>query len=369
MLGFGDNPLYQLFDANRGSLQALAFGIGQDPAVMAQLAMQGRALDDRSAQQREEEDRRLQYAETLRSWGEDYEPFAVGVESGAFDVGEGYGQALQYRTSRDQEAQDLQRLQANAQFLPQGPWQQAYSNGAIDFMEAQKWAMGGSEADGPRVSLAGQWGIDEATQQPVYLQPSDTGDFVRAQTPEGVSLLGPYDLNADRAAGSAFGRQVGGAQFDLPNAQLIAEQTISAINDVRNEKAGMSEHFGNVLGVPQQWTPAYPGSEKAQFQVAADRVVNRAFLEGREMLAGGGQITDFESRKAEAAITAAQSALEKGDQAQFLKALDDFEQAVRDGTAKLAQQGAAMPGYGSGPQPAPVGGAGGSDYRTKYGLE
>src|SRR5690606_26356624 len=127
--------------------------------------------------------------------------------------------------------------------------------------------------------------------------------------------------------------------------QLIAEQTVSAINDVRNEQAGMDEHFGNFMGVPQQWTPAMPGSAKANFQVLADRAINRAFLEGRAMLKGGGQITDFESRKAESAITAAQTALEKGDKATFLKALDDFEQAVRDGVAKMQAQAGAMPGY------------------------
>ena len=65
----------------------------------------------------------------------------------------------------------------------------------------------------------------------------------------------------------------------------------------------MDEQFGNILGVPQQMLPTIPGTERAQFQVAVDRGVNRAFLEAREVLRGGGQITDFESRKAETAIT------------------------------------------------------------------
>jgi hypothetical protein len=204
------------------------------------------------------------------------------------------------------------------------------------------------------ISLAGQWGRD-ATGKPVFLQPSSTGEMIPAQVPEGVTLMGPYDVSADRSAGGTFGRNTGGAQFDLPSAKLIGQQTIAAINDVRNEKAGLEEHFGNIMGVPQQWTPAYPGTPKANFQVLADRAVNRAFLEGREMLKGGGQITDFESRKAEAAITAAQSALEKGDKDLFLKALDDFEKAVQDGIAKLEGQAGGMPGYG-GVAPAAPGG-------------
>jgi hypothetical protein len=205
------------------------------------------------------------------------------------------------------------------------------------------------------ISLSGQWGRDEQGN-PVFLQPSSTGEMIPAQVPEGVTLMGPFDTSADRAAGSVFGKGTGGAQFDLPNAQLIADQTVAAINDVRNQRVGMDEHFGNVVGIPQQWTPAWPGSPKANFQVAADRAINRAFLEGREMLKGGGQITDFESRKAETAITAAQAALEKGDKAMFLKALDDFEQAVRDGLVKLQQQATTMPGYGAQQPPAQSGG-------------
>jgi hypothetical protein len=163
---------------------------------------------------------------------------------------------------------------------------------------------------------------------------------------EGFQPLGPYDTNALKAAGTAFGKGTGGAQFDAPGAKLIADQTIKALDDIRAEKKGMEEQFGNILGVPQQMTPAWPKSDKAKFQVAVQRGTDRAFLEAREMLRGGGQITDFESRKAETAITSMQIAMEKGDQAQFEKALDDFEQAVKDGVSKLESQAGAMPGYG-----------------------
>jgi hypothetical protein len=105
----------------------------------------------------------------------------------------------------------------------------------------------------------------------------------------------------------------------------------------------MEEQFGNIMGVPQQMTPAWPGSAKANFQVTVERATNRAFMEARQMLKGGGQITDFESRKAEAAITSMQLAMQKGDKNLFLQSLDDFERAVNDGYAKLAQQSQMLP--------------------------
>lgn len=191
------------------------------------------------------------------------------------------------------------------------------------------------------------WGKDPATGEMGYGVTGSDGTFKRVDT-GGMEVLNPYDLNATKAAGTAFGTGTGTAQFDVPSAELTTNQTIEAINAVRAEKKGMDEQFGNIMGFPQQWTPATPGSEKAKFQVAVDRATNLAFMQAREMLRGGGQITDFESRKAETAITNMQAAMEKGDKAQFEQALNLFEQAVKDGNAKLRTQAGAIPGYGGG---------------------
>jgi len=212
-----------------------------------------------------------------------------------------------------------------------------------------------ASGSGPRVSLSGQWGRD-AQGNPVYLQPSDTGEMIPARTPEGVSLLGPYDLNADRAAGSVFGRGTGSAQFDLPAAALTTQQTLSAIQSVRDQAKGMEEQFGNILGVPQQMLPTMPQSERANFQIETNRLINRTFLEAREVLRGGGQITDFESRKAEGAISNLEEAMARGDKALFEKSLTELEQAVSDGYAKLQAQAGAIGGYGQAPRPQPNGG-------------
>ena len=84
------------------------------------------------------------------------------------------------------------------------------------------------------------------------------------------------------------------------------------------------------------------------------------------MLVGGGQITDFESRKAEGAITNAEDAMARGDKALFEQALKDFEDAVNDGYAKLQQQAGSMPGRGGG---APAAVAPASGGYTVLGVE
>lgn len=208
---------------------------------------------------------------------------------------------------------------------------------------------------------------NKTTGETVPFMPMSDGTYINPLSQQIANEEWEFDpayIAAQRAQGTQLGKEVGAAQFDLPAARLTMQQSLDAINDIRTEKAGMAEQFGKVAGVwPQQMAPVVPGTERAKFQVAVDRGVNRAFLEAREVLRGGGQITDFESRKAESAITNMQSAMERGDQAQFEAALADFEQAVKDGYAKLQSQAGTLPSVGG--QAAPTGG----DAYDRYGLE
>ena len=63
----------------------------------------------------------------------------------------------------------------------------------------------------------------------------------------------------------------------------------------------------------------------------------QAFMQARQALKGGGQITDYEGKRAEAAISRISDAAKSGDKQTFLDALDEFEQAVTDGYAKLRE--------------------------------
>lgn len=343
-----DNPYTQFIGNNRNTLMGFGAGlasgrnIGDGVANGLQFAQQGKAADLQFAQLAQEEAEAAQAKNATLEWlrSQGYSDLVAGVEGGGLDMGTAWGEALR----RSQ---------------PQAPGGNLMSVGGHLYDKATgQWISPPETAENRQnISLTPQWGIGP-DGQPAILQTSSTGDLVPATLPEGYTLASPYELNADRAAGTAYGRNTGGAQFDLPAAELMANQTIKAIQDVKANASGMDEQFGNILGVPQQMTPAWPGSPKANFQVAVGRLTNRAFLEAREVLRGGGQITDFESRKAEGAITNMEDAMARGDKALFQSALNEFEQAVRDGLAKLQQQAGAMPGYAGGQRIAPAQGGG-----------
>lgn len=332
ILGLGSNPFYQGFASNRNLFADAVGGMAANPmnpwGGFAQGSQIGADRDYQLAEQARIQSEQDSQTNATRAWLEQSYP-----EYAMLPPGEGFKLAMAAeQAKRSGGGSGLMSVGGHIYDQNTGQWISPPDSGA---------------AASQRVSLSGQWGRD-AQGNPVYLQPSDTGEMIPSQVPEGVTLMGPYDLSADRAAGGVFGKGVGGAQFDLPSAALSTEQTLKAIQDVRNNEAGMNEQFGNVMGIPQQVTPAWPGSPKANFQVANARLTNRAFLEAREVLRGGGQITDFESRKAEGAITNIEDAMARGDKALYLKALDDFEQAVRDGYAKLQAQAGATGGYGGG---------------------
>ena len=328
-----DNPLSQWVSPRRNAL--LGFGAGMlSPGFSgaATGAMQGMALDRQYAA----EDAKRAEGNVTMEWVKANYP--------------------QYATLPVEQAIDLS-FRAEAAKKSGAPGDNLMSVGGHLYDPASgQWISPPETAENRQnISLTPQWGQD-AQGNPVMLQPSSTGELVQAQAPEGVTLLGPFGTSADRAAGSAFGKGTGSAQFDLPAAALTTQQTLAAIDSVRNQAAGMEEQFGNILGVPQQLLPPMPQSERAKFQVETNRLINRTFLEAREVLRGGGQITDFESRKAEGAISNLEEAMTRGDKALFEKSLNELEEAVRDGYAKLQAQAGAMPGYTGGQQTPASGG-------------
>lgn len=204
------------------------------------------------------------------------------------------------------------------------------------------------------VSLTPQWGQD-AEGNWVMLQPSSTGELVKSAVPEGISLVNPFDLNAQKAGGTTFGKQTGDAQFSLPAMEKELDQSLASIKKLSEADitAGKDEWFGQVGALPRgMWVQG--GSNMAKFQVAANNVIDRSWLSARAMLKGGGPITDYESNKAENAVSMMKGALEKGDKKTYDDAVVEYEYWIKQGFAKLQQQAGAMPGYGGG-TPAPSG--------------
>lgn len=324
-------------------------------------AMQGRAADDANAVRAKEAAQRMAQiqstTEYLRSSGQDQ---LASLIEGTGDIGQAtniYNAVKPPASAQNNIANDAAARQKLAdQYGLEG-------RERLDFILTSKLPGGNQSVRaglGQPIVL-----VNKTTQERKPFMPMSDGTYIDplTQTPaDDQWAFDPAYVAAQRAQGTKVGGLTGETQFNLPQAELMAEQTLNVIADLRKNETGMDEQFGNFLGIPQQMTPAYPGSPKANFQVQTGRLTNRAFLEARQMLRGGGQITDFESRKAEGAITEIEDAMARGDKELFKRALKTFEDAVKDGLEKLKQQAGGMDTVGAMP-----GGAG--DGWTVIGVE
>lgn len=143
-----------------------------------------------------------------------------------------------------------------------------------------------------------------------------------------------------KALGKGQGEATITARTALPGAQQAATDVATQVNRLKNDPS-----LSSVLGPIDSVTPNISaGSNRVQSYI--DQLAGGAFLQARTLLKGGGQITDFEGRKAEQAYIRLNQAQSPED---FKSALDDFNDAVQAGLAKLSaqagqQQGAPSPG-------------------------
>ena len=174
--------------------------------------------------------------------------------------------------------------------------------------------------------------IDAGTS--VVSRNSRTGEIV-AQTPKDV---------AGEAAARAGGTATGEAAAALPSARSLANTVSQQINDLKNDP-----YLPSMVGPGQSKLPNIT-ADAARVQSKMDQVQGGAFLQGRQLLKGGGAITDFESQKAEAAFARLNVAQRVED---YKAALDDFNAAVQEGVRKLEAQ--ARGGTPAGGQADPLG--------------
>jgi|GEM_PF-5022729 len=105
MLGWGDNPIYKSFDANRSALMQGFAGLGMDPmnpaAGFAQGFARGTEIDRDLAKEQQEQARqdemRQRYAQTLSGWGGEYGDLAEAVLAGGIEPADAYMTAWQRR--------------------------------------------------------------------------------------------------------------------------------------------------------------------------------------------------------------------------------------------------------------------------------
>jgi hypothetical protein len=258
------------------------------------------------------------------------------------------------RQKQEEERQKrLQMEQAIAQLPPE---QQAIARMMPEKFFGEQIEQKFGKSDGVEYGLNpvwakgpdGQWGLFQpnkagsAPQQmqfpegyapapPVSFQ--DLGTSVQAVSQRGGVPIGDpmqKDLagaESQKAEGKAVGEDLG----DLPGAQKQAEVTSMKIDRLINDP-NLDKAVGWTSYAPDALVPNSVISVRGQVR----ELMGGAFLEARQMLKGGGQITDYEGKKAEAAYTRMETAIRSSDPNDFKQALADFKQAIADGVQKLS---------------------------------
>lgn len=200
--------------------------------------------------------------------------------------------------------------------------------------------------------------LQDENGQPVLGQMTKDGKVIRSQMDKGLTPVSPYQKSFETGRGGAEGKTVGEAAGTLPAANQMAGVIAQQVKDLKNDPA-----LPNVLGAIDSRTPNIrPDSVRVQSKI--DQLKGGVFLQARQMLKGGGAITDYEGQKAEEAFARLNQAQDEGD---FKAALDDFNYFVQQGLQKLEQQ-AGQQRMGS-PQGQGIPAPGANLYKDKYGLD
>jgi hypothetical protein len=339
LLGAGGNPIYRSLK-DGGLLDSLAYGLasgtglsdGLQKAALAQIG--GRNDREERALKAAEWDKTQQQQNATRALLAKEAPDLAQLLDTGVPMGEVWGEYFR----RKSPGGGTKPIEVNGQLIDPNTF----------------------EVLGDFRTVEGKGGNAEVALQPTWMQDgqgnwvlgqlSKDGSIVQTKLPEGMRAANPGAVAGDRTTGTVDAKTAGAARAALPGAEISYSNTQKAIAELRGNAAGMNEWFGQI---GPRGVYINPGSEMGKFWAAAEPTNNQAFMQAREALKGGGQITDFEGRKAEDAFSRMRASLEKGDQEQYLRALADFEDAVAQGYAKLRET--AQGGYSAG-SPA-VGGA------------
>lgn len=233
-------------------------------------------------------------------------------------------------------AQGTERAQQRQQLNQTLKWAESTGDpdviglaGAGMFDEAFRvWNAKNAPGAGPEYGLTPMYGTDE-NGNVVPMQLGKDGQAVRTAIPDGVTPVSPYDLNRDKAAGSAYGKGMGEARAELGGALQTADRMLATIEDIetdpyRERGTGASSIFN-----------AIPATGGYDFNQKVKQLQGQAFLQAYETLKGGGQITEVEGMKAEAAMARLSTAQ---SEPAFNAALNDLKEVVQMGKKRAMQR-------------------------------
>ena len=334
---FPDNLFSQYIDPRRNALMGFSAGmLAGDPSQAMLGAMQGSGIDRDRAMQAQQQAQAEQERNATMEWVRQNAPqFANLPPAIAFEAAmkqlnqaQGGGNAFQERFAAGQ--------------------QYGLSGDALNTF-ALTGSVPGTTRSNVTYGTTPVWGRDSTTGQMGYGVTGSDGTFKIVETP-GFQPLGPYDVNAEKAAGTAFGKETGAAQFSMPQVENELNQSLASIQALETPEAkrGKDEWFGQLGALPRgMWVQG--NSDMAAFQVTANNIIDRSWLSARAMLKGGGPITDYESSKAENAVSMMKGALEKANKKMYDDAVKEYEYWIKLGFEKLKQQAGTMPGYRGAP--------------------
>ncbi|MEP9355034.1 hypothetical protein ABLE93_15710 [Xanthobacter sp. KR7-65] len=214
------------------------------------------------------------------------------------------------------------------------------------------------KSEQPTYGLNPVWGVD-ASGNPTIIQLGKDGNPIQPKLPAGVTvakdpikvdagthfvLLDPQTRQpittipknvAGAAREGAIGKASGEAQAQLPGAEGMAGQIGKHIDELANDP-----YLPNMLGPLASRMPNV-SADAARVQARMDQLKGGVFLQGYQMLKGGGAITEVEGLKAENAMARLSAAQNLQD---YTKALYDFRDALTTGLTKLRAQAAMVPG-------------------------
>ena len=158
--------------------------------------------------------------------------------------------------------------------------------------------------------------IDPITQQPI-------------QKGKVVKSASDPKLQGELAASKEFGKKTGEAKFDLPRAEANAERVLKTIDDTVGDPALQS-----VTGPIAGRLPALFGKQ-ARGVARIEQLKGGAFLTAYQELKGGGQITEAEGQKAEAAFARLNRVQDYED---HIAALRDLRAIIDGGLTRARKQ-------------------------------
>jgi len=334
-----ENPVTQWTGRNSNLLTGLGTSLLSDGMNFAP-AQQGAMMDRQVAQQKDADAKLAASTNATKTWlAQNYPDLAQAVDAG-LPVSDAWQEAFK------------RQQPGYGQSTPQNPYMSAGDGQFFNYLTGEYVTNPNAPAGVNRTPLGTTIYTGRDAAGNLVPMQAGQGEFVPTTMPDGV-VFDPGGMAGAKTTATVDAETAAKARAALRGAEVSNVNTAKAIAEVRNNAKGMSEWFGQI---GPRGVYINPGSEMGKFFAAAEPTNNQAFMQAREALKGGGQITDFEGRKAEDAFSRMRASLEKGDQDQYLRALVDFEEAVALGYQKLRET--AQGGYAA---PATAAGGGGGD--------